>query len=114
MSLNQSPTQQDLWRSTGIQPKFESGNNQLGSLARAPGREETEEAEQLTRPVLPKQQWWAGLVLWLGGWPGWAEALGRGPTPVWTGRVPRPAEPPAAEDEPQLGGSEGKSGAAGA
>lgn len=113
MSLNQSPTQQGLWRSTRIQPKFEYGNR-LGSLARAPGREGAEEAEQPTRPVLPKQQWWAGLVLWLGGWPGWAEALGHGPTPVWPGLVPRPAEPTAAEDEPQLGGSEGKSGVAGA
>ena len=91
MSLNQSPTQQGLWRSTGIQPTFNSGNDRLSSLARAPGREGAEEAEQPTRPVRPKHQWWAGLVPWLGGWPRWAEALGHGPTPIWTGRVPRPA-----------------------
>lgn len=102
-SLNQSPTQQGLWRSTGIQPKFDSGNDRLGSLAGAPGREGAEEAEQPTRPVLPKQQWWAGLVPWLGGWPGWAEALGRGPTPVWTGQVPRPATPQLLRRSPSLG-----------
>ena len=80
MSLNQSPTQQGLWRSTGIQPMFDSGNDQLGSLARAPGREGAVEAEQLTRPV-PKQQWWAGLVPWLGGWPRRGRGTGTWPHP---------------------------------